>query len=681
MPKNTKIFLTIKREMFLLSVLSFLVVSLIISSVFLKLMYDNSLKSARDSLRECNSQIVTFADGLFRENAAIIELLARNQVVIDGEDGNSEELLQIFDNVLDENVNLTYAYAGYEDGSLHIRGYDAPPGYNVTDRPWYQDAVSTEGVAQLVYSDAATGVWLFSQCMRLEDQKGRITGAIALDCSNESISRQLSTKYRYESQRSYIIAPDGTVLIHPSEVFINSSLRSYMDDATWKAVKNGSNYAEYTLSGIRAMAYLERIPDTDLIVVTAINAAEVMNPIIESIVALLVVMITISLLLGLLLSRVFINRFARPIQELSGRIKNLAAGIPDSGRELGTSNAEIHSIAENIEIIVKDIANREEKQKAAEYLSFHDSMTGLYNRRFFEEELNRLDTKRNYPLCLLCCDVNGLKLVNDVFGHALGDRLLIVVANCLQQAMRTDDILARVGGDEFSIILPCTAEIEAQQIVKRLKGAFPVDSLSGAEVSVSLGYAIKYEGDQELEDVLRAADEMMYERKTMESKEMKRHTVENIIIAAEQEGLVRDLSPDEIRLLKFFSDSLCPESEELLLDSYRLRRIGMCTLLFAMGYTQEVLNKRHTEIGYRMLSSLDAYRGVAACVLHYKEHWDGSGWPSGLAGPDIPLLSRIIAVTETFMEQGDEVLVQKSGTWYDEQLVGMLTAEKIAAED
>lgn len=673
MRKPTKLFLTIKREIFVLSVCAFLLVSFVISSVFFLLLYDENVNAARNSLRESNSQIVIYTQGLFRENEAMLKLLAYDAPIIHAGYGNPEMLLARFDVVLGNNPNLTYVYSGYEDGCLYIRDYTVPEGYDVTGRPWYQAAMKTDGVARLVYTDAATGVWLFSQCMKLTDENGTVTGALAMDCSNESITQQLSTKYRYESQRSYIIDENGTVLIHPRESQVNRSLREYLDEESWSKVMAGRNYAEYLVDGVKAMAYFEHIPNTMLTVVTAIDADEATGPIARNLATLVLVMLALSLGLGLAMSRIYILRFGQPLRKLSGRIRSLAAGRTDLPLELGTSNAEMQSIAYNIELIVKDMAEREEKRKAAEYLSFHDSMTGLYNRRFFEEELGRLNTPRNYPLCILCCDVNGLKLVNDVFGHALGDDLLRTVAETLQRAMRADDILARMGGDEFSVILPQTEEPDTVKIIERIQHSLPRESLCGAEVSVSVGYAFKTNAQQPLDGVLRAADEMMYERKTLESAQMKEKTVENIITAAEREGLVGPLTEKELAVLRFFSARQCPESEALLLDSYRLRRLGLCSLLFTLGYKEAALSRRHTETGYRVLSSLDRYRSVGACVLHYKEHWDGTGWPSGLAGLDIPLLSRIIAVTADYIEHGSAHVKENSGTFYDEQLVMLLS--------
>src|SRR6056297_940952 len=99
---------------------------------------------------------------------------------------------------------------------------------------------------------------------------------------------------------------------------------------------------------------------------------------------------------------------------------------------------------------------KKEKIDRIEYLSLHDHLTGLYNRRYMEDSIDRLDTLRNLPFTIMVLDVNGLKLTNDAFGHAMGDKLLVSVANMMKNICRKDDILGRMGGDEFMILLPKT---------------------------------------------------------------------------------------------------------------------------------------------------------------------------------------------------------------------------------
>lgn len=669
-----KRFLTIKKEIFLLSFISLSIVSLIFACVFLRILYTANVDNARNSLRECNSQIVTYAESMFHENAAVVGILSRDDTVIHGGYGNPQAVLDIYGAIQADNSNITYIYSGYEDGNLYISDYDTPSGYSPMDRPWYEAAMETDGVARLAYSDAATGEWLFSQCKKLVDQDGENVGVVSIDCSNDSISRQLSARYQYKSQRSYIMDMDGNVIIHPEERYIDDTLMNYIDTSVWEAVVEGTtNYGEYEKDGVNAMAYFERIPDTGFFVATAIDASEVLLPIVHGVILLVGLVIFISVILGFVLGRVLIYRFARPIMALRDRIEKVADGCPEDNPDLGFTNAEINGIADSIEVIVLNMGKREEMQKAAEYLSFHDSMTGLYNRRYFAEELKRLDTPRNYPLCAVCCDVNGLKLVNDVFGHDVGDRLIGRVARCLECGCREDDILARIGGDEFAILMPRTTAEDARKIISRIRLGFPKENICGAEVSASLGYAVKAEGTESMEDILHKADRMMYEEKLMESVQMKRDTVDNIIRAAQGEGLITRLSRPEEEVLGKLAEALCPDSAALLKQGYQLRRIGMCSLFRPGGPDKDGMDRGHTEHAYRLLSSLEEYRNIAACLLHYTEHWDGSGWPVGLAGRDIPLLSRIIAAADAYFASGEDGGVfEENASWYDPDIVGVL---------
>lgn len=666
--------LTIKKELFLLGFVFLIAVSFLYAGIFIKSTYNSRVSDARNALRECNSQIVTYTEGLFHENATIVEILSRDSIVINAGFGDMDAVLDIYEPILKGNSKITYLYSGYKNGQLYISNYKAPVNFNPLERPWYQAASAADGVARLVYQDATTNEWLFSQCKSLLDQNGKVVGAIAIDCSNENITGQLRTKYQYQTQRSFILNPDGVILIHPSEPKINQNMRGWMDDSIWNSIVSGkNNYAEYMTQGSRAIAYFERIPDTEFIVATAIDGSEITTPIIRNALFMSFFILGISVLLGFLLSRILIYRFARPVMELGARIQKLATGSLDETKELRSSNAEINSIADSIEIIVKDIANREELRKAAEYQSFHDSLTGLYNRRFFEEEARRLDVGRNYPLVIIGCDINGLKLVNDVFGHAVGDKLILAVASCLEMSSRADDILARIGGDEFAILLPRTSEEDAKQIIRRIKATFLEQYIHGVKVSASLGYAIKTDYKKNMDTVLQEADKMMYEKKRNESTEMKRHTVCNIIQAAQKEGLIHPLTKKEEWLLELFADQLCKDTAALLKESYRLRRLGLCSILQTQAEGRETADKQHTEMGYRILSSIEEYRSVAGCILYYMEHWDGNGWPTGLSGLDIPLLARIIAIVEAYIESSSiHFVFSKSGTWYDPSLVEIL---------
>ena len=169
-----------------------------------------------------------------------------------------------------------------------------------------------------------------------------------------------------------------------------------------------------------------------------------------------------------------------------------------------------------------DITERKKRENELIYISYHDVQTGLYNRDFFEEEIKRLDTERQLPLSVIIGDVNGLKLANDRLGHNQGDMLLVEIANILKICCRDEDIVARIGGDEFCILLPQTSSEVAQTICNRIYKACE-DFNRGLDKemlnpSISLGHATKTNASELIENILKEADNTMYQDKFLRSK-------------------------------------------------------------------------------------------------------------------------------------------------------------------
>lgn len=164
---------------------------------------------------------------------------------------------------------------------------------------------------------------------------------------------------------------------------------------------------------------------------------------------------------------------------------------------------------------VLDITERRHYEEQLRYLSMHDVLTGLYNRAFFQAEMARLENSRDYPITVLLADLDGLKLVNDTLGHDMGDELIKACAEQLKAALRSSDILARIGGDEFAALLPDTDEQAAQAIVERLhKHLEAYNSQSPAlPVLVSIGWAISQDPSKTLNETLKEADAAMYTQK------------------------------------------------------------------------------------------------------------------------------------------------------------------------
>lgn len=169
-------------------------------------------------------------------------------------------------------------------------------------------------------------------------------------------------------------------------------------------------------------------------------------------------------------------------------------------------------------LVFRDCTEKKEKQNQIEYLSYHDQLTGLYNRRFFEEELARIDVGRNLPLSIVMADVNGLKLINDTFGHVMGDELLKKVADVIQKGCRAEDIIARLGGDEFIILLPKTDASQTEEIIKNILTLALDEKVGSMDISVSCGYEIKDHENIRVQEILKKAEDRMYKKAVRKSK-------------------------------------------------------------------------------------------------------------------------------------------------------------------
>lgn len=170
-----------------------------------------------------------------------------------------------------------------------------------------------------------------------------------------------------------------------------------------------------------------------------------------------------------------------------------------------------------------DITERKWTEERLRYLSMHDSMTGLYNRAFFENELGRLSRGRTFPVSIIIGDLDNLKRVNDTYGHKSGDALICQTASILLDTFRGEDIIARLGGDEFAVIIPCLEEIIIQKILVRLQKKIDEYNIEqenpGKKINLSLGTATA-EDNFKTEDLFKLADQRMYREKNGKRKKV-----------------------------------------------------------------------------------------------------------------------------------------------------------------
>lgn len=311
--------------------------------------------------------------------------------------------------------------------------------------------------------------------------------------------------------------------------------------------------------------------------------------------------------------------------------------------------------------ITQEITEKKKMEEEIKYLSFHDKLTKLYNRAFFEEELKRLNTKRQLPLSIIMGDLNGLKLVNDAFGHKEGDNLLISISEILKSSCRKEDIISRWGGDEFIILLPKTDKFTAQRVCERIKKNcenYNKKNNNVIELSISLGFATKEKEEENIEDILRLAEDRMYRNKLVEGKTFRDSVIsslknllwENSFESRLHEERIKELS---LRIADFLYLSDV-EREELILLSH-FHDIGEIAIPKEILKKLDKLNpeewneiKTHPEVGYRIAEASHELAHVASLILSHHEWWDGSGYPQGIKGEKIPLVSRIFSIVDAF---------------------------------
>jgi len=313
---------------------------------------------------------------------------------------------------------------------------------------------------------------------------------------------------------------------------------------------------------------------------------------------------------------------------------------------------------QSIDSVCRDVTHRKETEERLRYLSFHDSLTGLYNRAFFEEEIRRMDKKGLYPIGVVMLDVNGLKMVNDVFGHQSGDALLCTVSERLQQSVRQEDVVARWGGDELVVLMPETDRQETETAAKRIYHDCQETSSRPIPVSVAVGYGVKEEGEQETYSVLKEAEDMMYKRKLTESASTRSSIVRTLLQTLGSKSHETEEHAWRLqRTALALGSALGLSADELdrLSVLVALHDIGKITVpkdvLLKKGPLSDAeweMVRRHPETGYRIAAATDEFAYVAGDVLAHHERWDGKGYPNGLAGKEIPLLARITAIVDAY---------------------------------
>ena len=323
----------------------------------------------------------------------------------------------------------------------------------------------------------------------------------------------------------------------------------------------------------------------------------------------------------------------------------------------GADNKKIGLIA-----ISRDHTDKKKMEEKLKYIASHDALTGVYNRAFFEEQLHLQFEERNSKNAILLLDIDGLKYVNDTVGHQHGDNLIKNLSRTLTKTFRPGDVVARIGGDEFAVLIRDASRDKLESVVERLYsniGAFNQDLKKGQyPLNVSYGYSIRGSGPGTAMETFKEADDRLYENKIPKREEV----IKSALAAIRATMLEKDsVAEEHMERLKstaaLFGEvmNLNQENKDKLILATELHDIGKVVIPDnilnkngSLNHDEFDIIKKHSISGYRIAKATPMIENISEYILYAHERWDGTGYPDGLKGKDIPLISRMVYIIDAY---------------------------------
>lgn len=338
---------------------------------------------------------------------------------------------------------------------------------------------------------------------------------------------------------------------------------------------------------------------------------------------------------------------------------------------IGLHNLGLHNYGsklfwdQNIMLLLKttannigDIAQLLIFENSLKYLKNYDELTEVYKRVYIEKRIKVYENPKYIPLSVINIDLNGLRLINDVLGYNKGDRFIIATADILRKHCHMEDIITRWGGDEFMVLLPRKPKDTVKQLCKLIKEECEKTYINGMSLSVAIGFATKTQKDEKLTNIIHKAEDLMYKQKLLENKSFsnsilssfKHALLEKSHETSEHADRIKNICLKIGQYLGLYEEQLC--DLELLSVLHDIGKIGVNDKILEkpgkLTKSEWMSIKMHPEIGYRIAYSAPEFISVADAILYHHERWDGTGYPIGLKAEDIPLLSRILSVADSY---------------------------------
>lgn len=309
----------------------------------------------------------------------------------------------------------------------------------------------------------------------------------------------------------------------------------------------------------------------------------------------------------------------------------------------------------------QDLEVRKKNEEVLKHMSYHDSLTGLYNRTYLQEQLINLSRCDHKGVGVVCCDVDGLKIINDTMGHSMGDIMLTRVANVLLDVFAKEGIVARIGGDEFSIITTNLTEDYICNLCRSIPDRLEKVQSDTMKVKLSVGWSWCNGINMTVEkfhSLLKEADDLMYRNKLSSSKSNRNALVQGMMEMLKARDFITEGHSQRIQeyVVELAQKLMLSDRQIadlcLLAQFHDIGKIGVSDVVL---FKPEMLTgeerreiERHSAVGYRIAQAIPELLPIADFILKHHEWWNGQGYPLGLYGEEIPIENRIIAISDAF---------------------------------
>ena len=405
-----------------------------------------------------------------------------------------------------------------------------------------------------------------------------------------------------------------------------------------------------------------------------------------------VVMLGVSLIVIPVTRGLMNKQFVEPVNRLVDLAEDLGSGHMDARHGEPYEAGEVGELAKAFDEMAEALKERSEE---LEYLSFHDSLTGAYNRTYIESISEELACEENLPTTIILGDINGLKMVNDTYGHQAGNELIVRAGAIIQQCVGDSGVVARWGGDEFIIVLPNAPMRSGLLLCNRIRSACESSGHYPMAPSIALGVATRMAAEQSIMDTLVSAESRMYRNKFLDTSSargtllysLRRALAESTHETEEHSSRMCFLALELGSMIGLSSNTL--DDLAILASFHDIGKIGIPdSILQKPGpLTDEEwkVMKAHPEIGARIVGGSYELSHISESILSHHERWDGEGYPEGVGGDEIPLISRILAIVDAYdamtsdrtyrkamsREEALAEIARCSGTQFDPDLVEM----------